>query len=341
VLLQDIATLTGGVFHAIHSSADIGDLHEIYVHLQALTGGEEVIASGSDSVDGLSIAGAGAAATGADIAGGALGRELSRLAPLHVDPADAPLLARFTPHREHAVWIDDSLSSVVMMVSWHDPSVPVSLILKSPSGVIRPGSRFHYNQRGSSYLFFRIENPKPGQWILYVHAARTKDRTDRLFSAPYTWGVYGTSPLGIRYKVPMKLVGAQNLKVAAKLMAPRDLVRSARYNAHALIPVSSVKDLLEQYSQELRSIDRFPKPDNPKLDPNLYRLAILDQLMRRKGRESIFSRKKIRLMLSEKTGYADTIKTSVPGLYAMSLAATGKTLAGHRFQRQVRFDVRI
>ncbi|MGH7127983.1 MAG: S8 family serine peptidase, partial [Planctomycetaceae bacterium] len=41
VLLQDIATATGGVFHAIHSSADTGKLHEIYVHLQALTGGEE------------------------------------------------------------------------------------------------------------------------------------------------------------------------------------------------------------------------------------------------------------------------------------------------------------
>ncbi|MGH9172786.1 MAG: S8 family serine peptidase, partial [Vicinamibacterales bacterium] len=53
VLLQELATATGGVFHAIHSPAEIAKLHEIYVHLQALTGGEEVIVSGSSSVVGL------------------------------------------------------------------------------------------------------------------------------------------------------------------------------------------------------------------------------------------------------------------------------------------------
>ena len=121
--------------------------------------------------------------------------------------------------------------------------------------------------------------------------------------------------MGIRYELPKQLVGARGLEVAAKLVGQHDQVRSVRYRAYALTPTASVDDLLERYSRELSRIERSPKPDNRKLGPNLYRLAILDQLMLRRGGARVFRRKRIRLVLTKQTGYATRIETPVAGLH--------------------------
>ena len=123
-LLQDIAATTGGVFHAVHSAADVAALHEIYAHLQALTGGEEVIAAGSDTVFGIGRGGGYGGWAGPDRptrASDALSTDLASSlvggAALDVAPE---FLTRLRPAQTHRVPIDGSVEEVTFFVSWHD-----------------------------------------------------------------------------------------------------------------------------------------------------------------------------------------------------------------------------
>lgn len=333
VLLQDIANLTGGTFHAIHSASDIGDLHEIYIHLQALTGGEEVISSGTDSVDGIDIGGA---SSGASAGGGPSGAsdqyEMHRI----IDPrgyAFDPNYMKYRPRNEHEIHVDETVSSVTMMVSWHDPLCPVTLSLVSPSGkVYKPGTPLILNHTGSSYQYYYIENPEPGKWLMWVKTGKSMKNRDGFFSSSYTWGAFGRTPIGLRYKLPEKLIGIEKLKVSVGIEGMK-LARGTRFDSYAYLPRYGVKDLLQKYEKQLKSIDA-PKPDNPKLDPNLYRLPVLDAKMRREGYGSIFKYDKRVLRLNRKNKYTGTIELKVQGLHKIVLAVTGRTRAGYVYTRK-------
>ncbi len=343
VLLQDIATATSGVFHAIHGPADIAKLHEIYVHLQALTGGEEVIAADSDSVDGLNIFEVENPSISADDLAfdGALRADLQGLVSLNAVFPNPRYLERLSTTRVHHIPVDDSLSSVTMVVSWHNLAAPVSLMLISPSHrTIRPGSSLHFNRTGSSYQFFRIEAPEPGVWQMIVRAEK-RDEDSVKYTHQYTWGAYGRSPMGLRYETPERLLGLQELKIAVMLAGQREFARTVRFTGSFNLPQQSTDSLLAKFGNQLADINLPFEPDNPKVDPNLFKLAVLDKQMRERRRGSIFRTRLQRLRLTKTTDYTDRVEISVPGLIAAKIAAIGKSRRGFGYRRQAQFDLKI
>ena len=346
VLLQDIATLTGGVFHAIHSAADIAKLHEIYVHLQALTGGEEVIVSGSDSVSGVGVSANGGDAAAARTPIAANGGDKALLSDMAgLTPADSSF---FDPHhfhhgyfttKVHEVPVDETIRSVTMMVSWHELSAPVELTLISPSHkVIRLGNRQHLNRKGSSYQFFRIENPEPGAWRMVIRSA--KGDQDVRGNRGYTWGAYAKTPIGIRFRLPKKLFGLRLFELAVRLAGQKKTVRSLRFRGTVHAPRQSVRDLLKRYKKSLDRIDLQIEPDNPKLDPDLFKLAILDRQMRKEGKRGIFASQLRRMKLTRTNKYTGTLELKTQGVHNTEIVAAGRTRKGFAYRRETRFSLR-
>ena len=341
VLLQDIATQTGGVFHAIHSPADVGKLHEIYVHLQALTGGEEVIASGSSQVDGMQVdtSATAAAVPVANVQpGGPVDRALlADLAGLTVSNGATSNgnASGYWRNRFHPVPVDETVEEITLMVSWHDVQAPVSMSLFSPSfQIIKAGDPQHYNLRGSSYQFFRIQRPKSGMWYLMV-------RAEEKGAAAYTWGAYAKTPVGIDYKLPRERIGRPSLPMAARLHDPKEAMRSLRFDNRVLVPQTSIEKLLEKYQEHLGQINLDLEPDTPKLTQDLYKLGLLDQQLRKEGRRSLFETRMHELRMTRTNDYKTEFETSVPGLYAMRLVAVGSSGEGIRYRREAMFDLRV
>jgi len=342
VLLQELATATGGIFHAVHSAADIAKIHEIYVHLQALAGGEEVIASGDSSVDGMTIGVAGAVAPVVlnGFEDGVLMSEWSGLANLNEVFPDPSFLQGFISTRIHRVPVDESMRTLTMMVSWHDPDRPVSLSLITPSQkVIKAGSAVVFNQRGDSFQFFRLDEPEPGEWQMLVRSDR-RDGDSRWATHRYTFGAYGKSPLGIEVELPRELAGSPELKLTAKL-AGADVARTVRFSATVNTPRISVDNLLELNKDALAQIDLGFEPDSPRVDANLFKLAALDGARAAKGEASLFSLRHRRLSLTRTNGYSNSLATPVAGLHTVNLAVVGRSNAGHQYRRQLNFSVRI
>lgn len=346
VLLQDIANLRGGVFYAIHSPTEIGKLHEIYVHLQALTGGEEVIAADSDSVDGLNLrqygsTSAGAAEVGPDIVDGAVLAELKGLFSRGTIFSQLKSVEGIFPKRVHNIPVDESLDLLTMMVSWHNPGRPVSLTLISPSySTIRAGSPLYINRTGSSYQFFRIEKPEVGNWLMIVSALGQESGSVG-DSHPYTWGAYGKSPLGIAYRLPKKVLGLKKLRLEVNLVQKQKVARTMRIYGFVNVPRQTIGNLIGKYKPLLAKIELPLKLDRPKMDPNLFKLAALDMQMVDKGKGSIFRTQRRFLSFTKNNRYADSIAMGVPGLYTIKLTATGRSREGYVYQRQAYFDVFI
>ena len=148
------------------------------------------------------------------------------------------------------------------MVSWHDEKLPVSLSLVSPSRrVFRSGTPLHFNYVGSTYQFFRIQNPEPGEWLMVVRTAKAED-DERLRTHNYTWGAYGSSPLGIRYELPKELVGQPALKIVAGLTGRREVARSVRFVSSVMVPRDPIELLLKEHHDKLETIDLPFEPDN-------------------------------------------------------------------------------
>jgi hypothetical protein len=328
-LLQAIAATRGGTFHAINSPADIGSLHEIYVHLQALAGGEEVIGAGSDVVG----------VTGQDapiinVSGTALEYDLRTLSKSTADTdieADAELAPAMSSMNIHRVPLDETVSSVAMMVSWHDSIHPVSLTLMSPSGKqIGAGSNAFVNRRGSSYQFFRIESPEVGEWQLRVEA--TKKAQSGI--AAYTWGVYGATPVGLRVVLPKRILGAKSIQAMPTIQAPIRSIAKSQFSGIGTAPKTALKSLLEKYAGRLKEIKLPFDPDKPASDPNFYRLAALDSELNAAGEPSLFETTEQKLYFTGTARPTAKLDTSVPGTYKLRFQGEGKTRKGNLFQRQ-------
>lgn len=325
-LLQAIAVARGGTFHAINSPADIGSLHEIYVHLQALTGGEEVISAGSDVV-GVTTQ---KEPIVANASGSALAYTLGKITKA-TDEAKAEAGPAAKAHNIHVVPVDETVSSVVMMVSWHNLAHPVKLTVVSPSGrVLDAGTTAVINGKGTSYQFFRIESPEVGVWQLRVRPAAK----DQKGACAYTWGVYGTTPVGLIVVLPKEILGAKSIKTMLNLRAPIRRIGSAQFSGIGTAPKTDLKSLLDKYARQLVEINLPFDPDKPAGDPNLYRLAALDSQLRQSGKPSIFKTSAQKLKLSGTTRLTAKLDTPVPGTYKQYFQCEGKTRKGNPFQRQ-------
>jgi hypothetical protein len=343
VLLQEIAGATGGVFHAIHGAAQIGLLHEIYVHLQALTGGEEVIAAGSDS-----LVGVGPGVNGGAVVALPLGLEI---VPSMLPSADGPVPAPVVPRRNgallldratrvHRIPVDETISSIVMMVSWHRDDRPVSLSLVSPSmRVVQPGSPVYSNRTGSTYQFFRVHNPEPGEWLMRVRGhGRPGVRAGDAHA--YTWGAYADTPLGIRCELPKRPLGLAELKVGAIVADPRRAIRTVRLAGTLDAPALSTAQLIERHRAGLKRIVLPFEPDG-KQDPDLYKLPLLDAQLIAAGKRSIFETRPRGLAFASAGDRSASFKPAVAGAHGVLVEASGKTRGGFPFQRQARRSVRV
>jgi subtilisin family serine protease len=330
VLLAGIAAARGGLFQSVHSAADNGKLHEIYVHLQALVGGEQVIAAGSDEVDGVG----GLVAGPQDLVDITADRPeliglLSPASPL----GDAIRSARKLQN-VHAAMVDDTVSSAAFVVSWHDPGRPVELVLTSPSAaVITAATPGNLVTRGSSYLMIRIDGPDPGEWTLRVGAGDEKGPHG------YTWGVHAESPIGLEITPPTRTTGAGKLIVGARLVDPDQLTRSPRFTGTAVVPLISIDDVIIKHRDELARIDLDGKPDTPDLDPGLAKLPLLEQALVASGKPSLFPTRTSALNFRGRGTRTAGFATPVVGTSAVNVAVTGVTTGGHRFSRTARCDI--
>ncbi len=330
VLLNNIAVARGGLFQSVHSAADNGKLHEIYVHLQALVGGEEVIAAGSAEVDGL-----GGITAEADDFVPLTTAQVGLTGLLRPSSALAKALRKAgSLANTHTALIDDSVSSAAFLVSWHDPAGPVELTLTSPYlQVITAATAGNLVINGSSYLVIRIDTPEPGEWTLRVTAGDAKG------TLGYTWGVHGESPFGLRLAPPVKPTGQTKLEIGAQLDDPKGLARTARFAGSVAVPTVSISDLLDKYRDQLDRIDFVTKPDSPDTDPNLTKLSVLDQLLVAAGKPSVFQTQSARIAFRGRGAKVAVFGVPVSGTSAISVRVNGQTGTGYRFTRIARCDV--
>jgi hypothetical protein len=234
--------------------------------------------------------------------------------------------------------VDESVQTLTMMVSWHDPSLPVSLSLITPSQkVIKAGSAVVFNQRGDSFSFFRVDEPEPGEWQMVVRSER-QDGEARWATHRYTFGAYGKSPLAIEVDLPRDLARGSELKVTTRL-AGADVARSVRFSATVNTPRLSTDDLVAANKDALAQLDLGFEPDSPRVDVNLFRLAALDRARAAQGQASLFSLRHRRLSLTRTNGYSNSLATPIAGLLAVRISVGGRTDAGFQYRRQVNFDV--
>jgi serine protease AprX len=336
VLLQAIAAARGGLFQAIHSAAENGRLHEIYVHLQALVGGEEVIAAGSDAVDGI-----GAASDGTAAATVAPPPDLPELAGLLApgSPAAQAILAARSLENVHVASVDDTLGSVAFLVSWHDRARPVSLRLVTPSlKVITATTTAHQVVAGSSYLVIRVDAPEAGDWELRVRAGKTARGVHA-----YTWGAHGDSPIGLRLTPPPKPLGKTRLRIGAALAGLATGARSVTLTGRADVSARSIEDLIDAHRAQLKAVKLKGKPDAPTVDPNLARLPLLDLQLAAKGEPSLFETTARKLSFRRpqpSKPWTAQFAAPVSGISAIAVTASGVTAAGSHFTRLSRLDVR-
>ncbi len=336
VLLQDLANARGGLFQAIHSAAEIGKLHEIYVHLQALVGGEEVISAGSDVVVGTGKA------SDTEINSATLAPsghpELAGLLAPGSAAAQAVLAAAGELEKVHSIAIDDTTNSAVFLVSWHDVAFPVTLRLITPSHqTITPSSVKYQVINGSSYRLIRIERPEPGMWELRVQASKA----EKPGAHAYTWGVQGETPLGLRLTPPKKVLGKKRHTFGVALVDSSKQVKSLRFAGSAAAPALSVSGLLRKHAAALKAIDTKLKPDTPKISVALSRLPILDLQMVGQGKPSIFVSDPQKVTTEGRGAKRKgSFATPVPGISSVEMSITGTTKGGFRFSRIGRFDVR-
>jgi Mg-chelatase subunit ChlD len=346
VLLQELARISGGVFHAIHGPSEIGQLHEIYLHLQAMAGGEEVLACGNDAVGNAGSAGNAHAdavisrrrrAAPAPVLRGNGHRSSVPAGLIEVGATNPAGEGRETAVRRHVVPVDDTVTSLTLMVSWHDPEAPVSLSVVSPSlRVYDPGDPQIQNMAGSSYQFYRIANPEPGRWTLVV----TPAWNDHSGCRAYTWGAYGATPIGIEWQLPRQIVGLAKVEVCVGLRAEPAATSGVKLAGTASLAGAAVNDMVRRYRGYLDEC-RLPfKPDTPVSRPDAFKLGLLDQKYTLAGRPSIFPIVTQGLRLSRATGYADTLVLPAPAAHTVVITAQGKTRAGLPFSRAARFSLR-
>ncbi len=332
VLLQAIAAARGGLFQSIHSAAEVGKLHEIYVHLQALVGGEEVIAAGSDAVDGLDVG-------AIDGVAGAGTPDLPELAGL-AGPASAAgqaLLAGRSLQNTHRVPVDDTLGSVAFVVSWHDPGPMPEVSLVTPSlKVLTPGAAgAAVTTVGASYVVLRVDTPEPGEWQLRVGAGKARG------TVGYTWGAHGDSPVGVVVEPPPAPVGQFTFTVGARLVDPGRHARSPRFTGRATVPTVSVDDIVNKNREALDRLKvRGFKPDTPDVDPALAKLPLLDLQRVAKGEPSVFESAAVKVAFTGRRTKEATVDAPVPGTTAVDVRVSGTTVGGFPFARRARCDVR-
>ncbi|MDA0182235.1 S8 family serine peptidase [Solirubrobacter phytolaccae] len=338
VLLQAIAAARGGVFQAIHSAAEIGKLHEIYVHLQALVGGEEVIAAGSGSVSGIGPIGQ----PGINLAvlprtNGNAAPELAHLVTADPALAEAMLAAKTPFEAVHPIPVDDTVTSVVFLVSWHDTAHPVAMRLVSPSlNVITPSTVLHQSIAGSSYSMIRIERPEPGVWELRV----TADKTDRPGTHLYTFGVTADSPLGLRLVPPRRITAGKQQTLNARLVG-NGLAKTLDLTGRALVPRTSVDALLKKHAAALKALKTRLKPDSEDVSVALSRLPILDLNLVAQGKPSLFQSSVRNLVVAPgRTTRKLTVPTPTSGITGVDATLNGTTKGGFEFIRVRRLDLR-
>jgi hypothetical protein len=153
--------------------------------------------------------------------------------------------------------------------------------------------------------------------------------------APYTWGVYGATPVGLRVVLPKKLLGERVIQAMLTMRAPVRALASRQFSGTGTAPRTALKSLLEKHAARLAEI-RLPfDPDKPASDPNLYRLAALDSQLRKAGKPSLFETTQQRLGVAGGSARPTAkIDTAVPGNYDVRFEASGKTRKGYQYQRQ-------
>ncbi len=100
-----------------------------------------------------------------------------------------------------------------------------------------------------------------------------------------------------------------------------------------------MKKLLAKYRDQLAQLDVSLQPDNPRLDPNLLKLAVLDQKRRSEGLQGVFSTARRKQRLTKTNGYASAVDSTISGLYTLRIRAAGTTRKGFRYSRETRFNV--
>ncbi len=351
-LLQEMALARDGQFHSVYSSADQAKLHEIYVHLQALAGGEEVLASGSAiAMSSGGLAANSAAAFSAENSVNHRGLRVAASPPAGTKarPSGVPewlreLLDLETPQTNedahcgrHFVEVDESIESATFTVSWHDRSSPVRLAVRTPGlRKLDVNDAGVWVIEGENHIMIRVNSPKPGTWCMNVSAA--EDRDDGLGS-PYSWGAHATTSVGLITQGPRTPLGRSEHTVVAEFVDPDDLAVRPRFSGSVSVPLAPLEKLAFEWRSEL---DRLQLPDEPLpegLDEARLKLGVLDLVKRSMGDPSIFESEISPLTFSGRGTKKAKIETPIQGISTVVVEVRAESRQGHKVVRKARFDI--
>ncbi len=234
----------------------------------------------------------------------------------------------------HTVHVDDTMTSVTFVVSWHDLGRPVQMTLLTPSlAVLTPSSMPSITTIGSSYIVMRVPTPAPGEWQVRVSAGDAKGPSG------YTWGAHAETPIGLRLTAPAKTIGQQQFDVIVQLDDPSRLAQKVRFVGRASTPTISLDDIVAKNREALQRIKVRLKPDTPKIDPNFAKLPILDLQLMTKGEPSLFQSQVQKLHFAGRASKKATFESLVAGTSGVDVQVSGTTTGGFPFTRVARCDV--
>ena len=339
-LLQDVALATGGTFHGLTSAGDLPALHEAWLHLQARIGGEEVVAVGSGAVDGAGVLGRPGAGrldrpTGT---GDALATDLARsLVTGHAAELDPGFLSGLHPVGTHEVPVDDTVTEVTFVVSWHEPDRAVTLQATAPGGRRVDARSAHAAGGGRSWAWLRVRHPAPGEWRLLVRPRAA--RGTWWGTHAYTWGATAETPVGLRATPTGTPLGAGEVRVEVAWRGAEQ-APAASVVVEVEAPTTTVAEALAAHAGPLAGIGLPVRPDAPGVAADVLRLAVLDARLRAEGRTAVpTERRRTDHRLDGGAPVEVVVTTAVAGLHRARLVAGATTAAGHPLRRQARLDL--
>ncbi len=234
---------------------------------------------------------------------------------------------------EQEAAVDESTLEAFFAASWASLHAEAEFTLIAPSGaVVRPDSEGALFARGTSHAFYRVLHPEAGVWRMRLGHRGGGDAEP----VAVTTAAMVDSKAEFDVSLDTSFLYRDKLLIRLKARhAGRPLV-DGRAIATITYPSRSVRDLLDQYSDELAEIRLDPdalRGDNDDLD--LIKLGILATEEGRAGND-IFERQTVNVELRDE-GEDDTERGD--GIYTAFFDPKLAGVAGD-FQIHVRFETR-
>jgi len=160
----------------------------------------------------------------------------------------------------------------------------IAVRLRSPSGrLVTPNSSAVHRVVGDGYVAFRISEPMAGEWSIEVTTVR--DEHTR-----FTGAIFVRSPIRLDLDVvPGKFVAGAPIDFTVNVFDGNDQVSRFKPVSHVVRPKGSVRDLIDRYRDQLRTVDPDKDALADDISDDLARLMTLQRSLIRTRRMDILA----------------------------------------------------